>query len=265
MEEKELIDGLRGLTLTEPRLGFDPDELASRTAKKQRTNRQLLATAAGTLVVVGMAVGTLLYVEAGESLPLIPGGATTTTRTGPPTTMINRNKPDMTKQVARIRAHLQQTLPTMLPDAQDLRIEPVEQAYDRDYVMAVVEYRDADGPAGFNISILGPNTAAEGVLPFKDKCTCDPPITRPDGSKVYLEKNTPDLSSHQPVNRDAAHYRIDGTMVSVYHSTSYNTRQAQRAGLKDANGQGIPGSRTKFPLSESQLIALVTDMALNVN
>jgi hypothetical protein len=264
MDEKELIDGLRGLTLAEPRLGFDPDRLAERSARKQRTFRQLLATAAGTLVVVGMAVGTLLFVDAGQSLPLIPGAGATTTKTRPPTRTTNVNKPDMTKQVARIRTHLEQTLPALLAGAQDLRIEPVEQAYDRDYVMAVVEYRDAGGPAGFNISILGPVTTADDVIPFKDKCTCDPPVTQPDGSKVYLEKDTPNPSNREPVNRDAAHYRNDGTMVSIYNNTHYSMYQAERAGLKDGNGQGIPGIRTTFPLTKAQLIALVTDPALNV-
>jgi hypothetical protein len=257
MDEKELIDGLRGLTLAEPRLGFDPDRLADRSARKQRTFRQLLATAAGTLVVVGMAVGTLLYVNAGQSLPVIPGGGdATTTRTRPQTTTANPNKPDMTKQVARIRTHLQQVLPALLPGARDLRIEPVEQAYDRDYVMAVVRYRDTDGAAGFNISVLGPVVTAENVNQFKEKCDCDPPITQPDGSKVYVEKDTPNMSPGAMASRHATHYRNDGTMVSIYHDTALS--------ISDAARKGGMSTRTTFPLTEEQLIALVTDPALNV-
>jgi hypothetical protein len=260
MDEKELIDGLRRLTLAEPRLGFDPDEVAGRAAKRRRTRRQLLATAAGTVVVVGMAVGTLLFVNAGASLPLVPGSTTTTTRTTPSTKV---NGPDMSKQVARIRTHAQQVLPTLVPGAQDLRIN-AEQAYARDYVMAVIEYQDSAGPANFNLSVMGPDTAASGTFTFKETCDCEPPLSQQDGSKVYIERSAVSPATKRPAERHAAHYRTDGSIVSVYHDNSYGVAQAERAGIKDAKGEGKAGFRNRFPLTDQQIVALLTDPAFNV-
>jgi hypothetical protein len=46
MDENEIKDGLRGLALMEPTLGFDPDDVATRAAKRQK-NRRTTLTAAG--------------------------------------------------------------------------------------------------------------------------------------------------------------------------------------------------------------------------
>jgi hypothetical protein len=261
MDEKELIDGLRGLTLSEPRLGFDPDQLADRSARKQRTFRQLLATAAGTLVVVGMAVGTLLFVNAGESLPLIPGSGATTRTTVPPTKIVGL---DMSKQVSRIRTHAQQVLPALLPEAQGLRIT-AEESYGADYVQVGITFRDSAGPAMVNLSVIGPALARQNVFRFRETCNCETPLSQPDGSKVYFERPAAAPSKNRPVQRHAAHYRVDGSIVSVYHDTGYGSDLAEQFGIKDAKGAGISGFRNRFPLTDEQIIALITDPAFNVN
>jgi hypothetical protein len=260
MDEKELIDGLRGLTLTEPRLGFDPDQLTDRSAGKQRTFRYLLA-ATGTLVVAGMAVGTLLFVNAGASLPLLPGSTTTTTTRTTPSTKVNG--PDMSEQVARIRAHAQQVLPALLPDAQGLRIT-AEESYGMDYVQVGITFRDSAGPAMVNLSVIGPVMARQKTFNFKETCNCETPLSQPDGSKVYFERPTAAPSTKRPAQRHAADYRVDGSIVSVYHDNGYGSNLAEQFGIKDAKGEGISGFRNRFPLTDEQIIALITDPVFNV-
>jgi hypothetical protein len=253
MNEQELIDGLRGLSLTEPRLGFSPDDVAWHAAKRQRRRRAILATAAGTVAIVGMAVGALLYANPGASLPLEPAGTTTTT------TSSRVDKVDMTKQMAGIESHLRQALPALLPDARDLRVR-VDQPYANDMVMAIVEFQDDAGPGGFNVSVVGQKAASDGAMSFKEKCFCEEPRRQSDGTEVYVEKPDGQPSVSLPANRNAAHYRADGSIVSIYHSTSFSQAQAQRAGR--SGGAGIRG---EFPLTDEQLIAIVTDPALNLN
>jgi hypothetical protein len=111
---------------------------------------------------------------------------------------------------------------------------------------------------------MGPDIAASGVFTFKETCDCESPLSQQDGSKVYIERPAVSPATKRPATRHAAHYRTDGSIVSIFHDNSYGNAQAERAGIKDAEGKGIGGFRNRFPLTDQQIVALITDPAFTV-
>ncbi|MFC0114413.1 hypothetical protein [Kibdelosporangium aridum] len=190
MDEREIIEGLRRLELAEPKLGFDPDEVAGRAAKRLRTRRAILATSAGTLVVAAMAVATLIYGNASSGLPLVPAVTTTSSpRTHPLATTV---RSIMTR---------------LVPDAKDVKIDVHEEYNIR---LIVVGYRD-----GFSIEVRIPETAERGLNMYLSKFSTEPPQKKPDGGTLYLEKPTAE-------RRGAAYYR-PGRGLTIVHNEARST------------------------------------------
>lgn len=84
MDDKQIMNELRGLALAEPLLGFDPDDVATKAAKGVRNRRATLTAGVGTLAVIGAAVTAVAFagpgprtrtrLGAGRTRGVAPGG-----------------------------------------------------------------------------------------------------------------------------------------------------------------------------------------------
>jgi hypothetical protein len=191
---------------------------------------------------------------------------------------------DLSAQVARNKNHLLEALPSVDPDARETRIISATQDYPReekawDVITIAVEFRDSVGPGAFNVSIRGKISTRSNAVPTIDEL-CDgndcQRLPQPDGSTVVITTSKV-VGTDMPANitvhpvpgtgpltrlvvgpsRDATHFRKDGTSVYIFNSDFIYGDLADHYG-------GRSGTRAKFPLSDQQLVALVTDPAFNV-
>jgi hypothetical protein len=271
MNETEIIDGLRGVALAEPLLGFDPDDVATRAARRLRARRAML----GSGLAVAAAAGVAVTVAASTSGPAQTGASPSG---GHPSSAAPPAKhPDLTEKMLRLQAHLQQTLPAMVPGAKDIEVGPFEQGYPNeddgwDLVTSEVTFRDDAGPATFNLTVTGTTAGRKLMSPIDRVCT--DPALRPDGKPLRCEKKPQqdgstvllrEDGSGYPGSRvvttisglDAFLYRTDGTTVNVLNNELVPGVLAARYGIE-------PGLRSRFPLTEQQVVALVTDPAFSL-
>ncbi|RSN65113.1 hypothetical protein DMH01_01560 [Amycolatopsis sp. WAC 04182] len=258
----ELENRLRGITLAEPPLGFDPDEVAEAAAKKARNRRAMGLTAVATLAVIAAAV---VFVAPGDDPLVTP--AVPTSSALPPQIRPDENTPrmDLTPQKARNLEHLKKAVTALLPGATDLTFGPFQQSYpdDWDLMTASVRYRDASKKErGFNVTLTGVVSTKKGysdqtacpeakvTLPNGKPLRCEV-LPQPGGARVVINEKGdpgPDLKGttvESVVGRDATGFRTDGTAVTV-------------TDLGTLNALGSPS------LTDRQLLTLVLDPELTL-
>ncbi|OLZ58833.1 hypothetical protein [Amycolatopsis keratiniphila] len=257
----ELEDRLRGITLAEPPLGFDPDEVAGKAAKKARNRRGVVATGIATLAVIAAAV---VFVAPGNGpAPAVPPIPVAPSPSGAPSPAPANG--DLAARKARISGHLAIALPGVLTGAMDVRIRSVHQLGTWDALVFMIGYRDASGAdRPLLLTVLGVEAAKRGFS-LEDSCkpgrrprggfdadlggvTSGEPVDcvkllQPDRSTVVVTGTVPSLppGDVEP-GRDAIAYRADGTVVAV------------------STGAGDGGSRPP----DDQLIKLVSDPELDL-
>ncbi|WP_410649910.1 hypothetical protein [Amycolatopsis sp. cmx-4-54] len=259
----ELENRLRGITLAEPPLGFDPDEVAVTAAKKTRNRRAVALTGGATLAVIAAAV---VFAAPGDDPVVTPAGPTSqvTVPAKPPISP----KLDLTAEKARITRHLTAILPAVLTGARDIQVRSVHQlrtVKDWDVLVATAGYRDAGGFARVLVLTISGTEAAKLGFSLADSCkpgrkavagldadisgvTSGEPVDcvklpQADGSTVVLSGIVPSLPPGEvEATRGAVVYRADGTSVTVTDSA-------------------IDGGS---PSSDDQLIRLVTDPGLDL-
>ncbi|MBE1575197.1 hypothetical protein ACFORH_29710 [Amycolatopsis roodepoortensis] len=257
----ELENRLRGITLAEPPLGFDPDEVALTAAKKARNRRAMAATGATTLAVIAAAA--VFVAPRGGPTPAVPPIPVAPPPSGAPSPVPENG--DLTARKARISGHLATALPGVLTGAKDIRIRSVHQLGTWDALVFMVGYRDASGAdRPLVLTVLGVDAAKRGFS-LEDSCepgrkprggfdadlggvTSGEPVDcvkllQPDRSTVVVTGTVPSLppGDVEP-GRDAIAYRADGTVVAV------------------STGAGDGGSRPP----DDQLIKLVSDPELDL-
>jgi hypothetical protein len=259
----DLETRLREVVLAEPPLGFDPDDVVTKAAKRQRNRRATVATVAVTL---GIAVAAVVALRPSPP-PLAPPAATYL----PPVIVVKPPQQPQTPLQLRNMAHLKEVLPGVLPGARKIVIDSFYSMggeLHADEMSTNISFVDHDGKGhSFNLAILGKLTVARNTLPVSQACPpggrmrCDK-IPRPDGSTVVIsELSEGGLPSEPPsttvAGRAAAHYRVDGTSVDI--------SDLGRVAPMTAAELGIPAEPIDAPaggglvLDDRQLIALVTD------
>ncbi|UMP00650.1 hypothetical protein [Amycolatopsis sp. EV170708-02-1] len=258
----ELENRLRGITLAEPPLGFDPDEVAATAAKKARNRRGVVATGIATLAVIAAAV--VFVAPWGGTAPVSPAA---TTSALPPQIRPDGNTPrmDLTPQKVRNLEHLKKAVTALLPGATELTFGGFEQSYpdEWDLMTASVRYRDASKTErGFNVTLTGVVSTRNG---YSDRAACpEVKVTLPDGKPLRCEvlprpggarvvinekgdpgANLKGTTVESVSGRDAIAFLADGTAVTV-------------TDLGALNGRGGPS------LTDQQLLALVLDPELTL-
>jgi hypothetical protein len=246
MEDEDVVAGLRRITLTEPPLGFDPDDVATRAARRQRNRRSTCAAALGTAAVAAV---TVTVFGQGGTPPAQPASP------APPTTIISLSAlppagaPGEVKRVTEpIATHLDAVFPTVLPSATDLRPAQANVTADgMDSVIATKYFRAANGLFLVSLDVMGKDNPSK--LPYRPG-TCRPHDTcdehpQPDGSTVVSESSSPE----NEVNgmRLVTHFRTDGSVVVARVTNSPDG-----------------GGHTDYPLAEQQLTALATDPGFRI-
>ena len=273
MDENEIKDGLRGICLAEPALGFDPDEVATRAARRLRNRRSTVGASVGTLAAVGVAAGALAIVPHMSSAAGGGGQSSyaTATATGTATAGVTPRMLDMTAQMARVRQHLLAILPGLLPGASHLTVtmQQYGDAGDGDTIMAIVEYRDAGGPAAFNLTVIGKlDSSAMGPPGCGTSNSANLP--QADGSTVCVMTMVPFTGApatgapatggqYTTEGFEAIAHRPDGSAVSVYDSRLVGAALARRLGSPQMTVRAQP------PLDQQQILTLLTDPQLNLD
>lgn len=249
MEDEDVVAGLRRITLTEPPLGFDPDDVATRAASRQRGRRATIAAGLGAAAVAAVAI--TVFARGGTPPP---APAASPEPSSPPTTssltMIGSPPPaEVTRRlVTPITKRLDEVFPTVLPNATDLR--PAEGFLDSEDLGSVAAdkyFRDSKG-----LYFVGVDVIAKGsrvARPFQHG-PCGPNETcedhpQPDGSVVLSKVSL--LADGVSGTRFAIHFRNDGSVVSVRVNNV-------------PDGVGAKG----YPLTDQQLTRLATDPAFRI-
>jgi hypothetical protein len=259
MDDQQIVYGLRGLALAEPPLGFDPDVVADTAAKRVRGRRTALAAGAVTVVVIGAVVAFVAPAKA-------PGQVAT-----PPST----SKPAPSRSDAN-RQHLRDVLPALLPGATDIEVGPFEEkGRPAELATAVVTFHDSSGPATFNVTIASP-AGRDHLKSADDLCDSKHPDrgpggmplrcekrAQPDGSSVLLMERAIEGNQAMVTGLDATHYLPGGGQVGILNEKSLPGDLAQRYNFRKPDGD-IRLYRGEQPLTERQLLELVTDPALTL-
>jgi hypothetical protein len=268
MNESQIKDGLRDLVLPEPELGFDPDDVATRAAKRRLTRRASIATGAGTLAVLAVVSALLMTGQGGVAPATMPD--------------------DIHTQIERNKRHLASVLPGMIGGARDLKIDGSLMTGERvtengpgpdldNMVRLEVSFQGQGGPKDFKVAIRAPHPdPATGAL-FGLGPACGRPVAgrqsgarvtnvdprvpqpvegpkceklpQPDGSTVTVTSGKVPAVSRGDADATSIsviHYRKDGVYVGYF---------AVHLPVGD-------GPDTTNPLTAEKAIKLVTDPAL---
>jgi hypothetical protein len=291
----EIVEGLRWIALAEPTLGFNPDDVADRAARRQRDRRVAIGTGLAVTAVASAAVA-LAPNMTGTS----PVGGSSTSATPPSSGYVSTSAGvpaahDLDAQAARNQQHLRQVFGPVHPAAKQVKVGEFSQPYpglagSSAMITSEVMFRDTAGLAYFTLTVVGPE-AAGTFEPLAKRCDPHPvgddgkpievprlengrplrceKLRQPDGSTVVVsETGSPiseDLNVVKVVGLDAMHYRTDGSMVTIVNDNLISARLAEEYGEKNADGTAKHGFRPRPPLTEPQLIALVTDPAFNLD
>lgn len=249
----ELENRLRGITLAEPPLGFDPDEVAEAAAKKTRNRRAVALTGGATLAVIAAAV---VFVAPGSG-PAQVSPAASSAQAAP--------KDDL--------QHLKDVVPKVIVGAKDIEVGAFAAAHG-DLKTSQIRFTDAEGrERGVNLTISGPVSTKEG---YPREGRCEPEklvdgigpdrkpmrcaeLPQPDGSFVVITETAPKsagsdgdviigqgVSTGQAVGRNAIAFRPGGGAVNVFD-----------LGTLDDATRGGPS------LTDQQLLALILDPAFD--
>jgi hypothetical protein len=242
----DLESRLREVVLAEPPLGFDPDDVATKAAKRLRNRRATVATVVVTLGIVGAAVVALRP----PPPPPVPPAATYL----PPSIVVKPPQQPQTPQEQRVLAHLKEVLPGVIPGARKIVIGSFFSLggdLHPDEFGTTVSFVDHEGKGhSFNLGVAGKLTVSRNMLPVSQACSpprkgrCDK-VPRPDGSTVVLS------------GYSAVHYRADGTAADVTDVGKVYPDDAPELGLPAGPGGPPFGDGPTF--DDRQLIALVTD------
>lgn len=238
----DLETRLREVSFAEPPLGFDPDDVVTKAAKRQRTRRATVATVAVTLGIAGAAVVALR--------PSPPPPAPPATTYLPPEIVVKPPQQPQTPLERRNLAHLKDVLPGVIPGARKIVIDSFYSMggeLHADEMSTSISFVDHEGKGhAFNLGLMGRLTVSRNMLPVAQACSlpgsgrCDK-YPRPDGSTAVV------------FGSSAVHYRADGTAVDITDLGRVSPIAAAELGLPvDLN----PSGRT---FDDRQLIALVTD------
>lgn len=241
----DLETRLREVVLAEPPLGFDPDDVVTKAAKRQRNRRATVATVVVTLGIAGAAVVALRP----SPPPPAPPAATTYL---PPVIIVKPPQQPRTPLEQRILDHLKEALPAVLPGARKILVGSFYSMGGElhpDELTTMVSFIDHEGKGhSFNLGIIGKLTVARNMIPVAQACTphqggrCD---KRPDGSTVVVS------------GISAVHYRVDGTAVDFTDVGKLYPDDAPALGLPAGPGGAPFEDGSAF--DDQQMIALVTD------
>ncbi len=240
----DLETRLREVKLAEPPLGFDPDDVVTKAAKRLRNRRATVATAAVTLVLVATAIVALR-----PSAPPPPPPATPPTYL-PPVIVVKPPQQPQTPLERRNMAHLKEVLPSVIPGARKIVIDSFYSTGGElhpDEMATSISFVDHEGKGhSFTLGIIGKLTVSRNMLPAAQACSlhsggrCDE-LPRPDGSTAVIYGSS------------AVHYRADGTAVDISDLGRVSPIVAPELGLPvDVRPSGPT-------FDDRQLIALVTD------
>ncbi|MGK3204863.1 hypothetical protein [Amycolatopsis sp. MEPSY49] len=258
----DLETRLREVSLAEPPLGFDPDDVVTKAAKRVRNRRATVATVVVTLGIAGAAVVALR--------PSPPQPAPPAATYLPPVIVVKPPQQPQTPLEQRNMAHLKEVLPTVIPGARKIVIDSfftLGGELHPDEMGTTVSFVDHEGKGhSFNFGVMGKLTVARNTRPVAEACPpeasmrCDK-IPRPDGSTVVITEYSEGLPGRPPTGkvdgRGAVHYRADGTAADVDDMGGLSVMAAADLGLPaDAAGFRTGGGPS---LDDRQLIALVTD------
>lgn len=292
MDDKQITDSIRALDFAEPPLGFDPDDVAEKAAKRARNRRATTIAGVGTFAVIGAIASAGMFLAPGSSHDSIQVAASTArpTSAGSPgsaaTTIPPTPAQDPAEQMKRNRQHLRDVLGTMLTGAKDINVSEFVQQNETDIFKTSVSYRDEAGPATFDLIIKGP-VASHSITMRDDRCE---PALDASGRLIIPESSPAVAAGRQPnklrcgsrkwtdgtavittdqrvtqldppsdseyVEVGAVHYRTDSTTVSVWDTTIANELASH------PDGQNL---RQRPALNGQQILALITDPAFKLN
>ena len=283
MDENEITEGLRGIVLAEPPLGFEPDEVATKAARRLRDRRVALGSGLAVAVVAVAAVTFAANVTGGGDT-IGAGPSTAPTRKAP--------DHDLSAEAERNNAHLRVVLPRVLSKAGEFKVGAFTQQYQDSpgswaSFTTEVRFRDDAGPAYFTLTVAGPQSASDWE-PLAQRCDPHPvgepgwpaaeyklpngksprctKIPQPDGSTVVVEETAVatvgkdgNLHLARKSGLDAMHYRTDGSIVGIVNDDLISVRLAEEYGETKPDGSPKIDHRVRPPLTQQELVALVTD------
>jgi hypothetical protein len=282
MDENELVNRLRGLALAEPDLGFDPDEVATRAARRLRQRRAMIGAVVSVIALAAAAVAASATDLSGAG----PADIDPPISSKFPSPQPDPTDPhDLSGVAARNREHLRQVIGTVLPAAQQFSVGDFKQyeRYDARLwasLVSQVEFTDDAGPAAFYLAVAGPGIygtadtvctpdlgpdgkpAVKATLPDGRQLRCDKVPQPGGGTLVLAESGEPGAAEHtlSRVNGlSALLLRPDGSAVYLSNGDKVSNDVAERFGQTNPGG-----TRSRFPLTEQQLIMLVTDPAFTL-
>ncbi|GLY43767.1 hypothetical protein Amsp01_097900 [Amycolatopsis sp. NBRC 101858] len=242
----DLETRLREVVLAEPPLGFDPDEVVTKAAKRQRNRRATVATVLVTLGLAGAAIVALR-----PSAPP-PPAATPPPTYLPPVIIVKPPQQPRTPLEQRTLDHLKEALPAVLPGLRKILLGnfySMGGELHPDELTTMVSFVDHEGKGhSFNLGLSGKLTVARNMIPVAQVCGshqaagCE---KLPDGSTVVVSSNS------------AVHYRVDGTAVDFTDVGKIYPDDAPVLGLPA--GPGLAPFEEDSVFDERQMIALVTD------
>lgn len=213
MIERKISDRMRAAVADEPLLGFDPDEVVTRAARKRRNLRAVTATAVTAVAaVITAAVVSLPTGGQGGALQVAGSPSQPATKQAPPDTC---GYPWAPVKEADIVKKLRRVAPKIVTDhAPDVRVEAVEPigsscplkgnagftlpGTDQHFALYEIRYQE-----GLDLV----NTPSTGGLP--DQISDKPGA---HGSRVEVYQGTNSAESVRAV----MHRRADGTVTLAY-------------------------------------------------
>lgn len=255
MDQNQIEQGLRDVLLAEPPLGIDPDRVADAAVRSRRNRRAGFATAAGVFVVAGLAAGTIAFTS-GTSPGLAPASTPTSDRPQEPQNQVERNI-----------AHLRAVLPGVMPDARDIKVSTDQEHGGTATMTVVVTFTDSAGPGTFNFTV---DNIAGDYTPLNKVCK---PVageklkTHPDGTPLRCEKIRQPGGDTVVIEEDGLGKDLGPIVPTVTRLNAIDYRTGNLA-VHVWNDRILAGSgdlRSRFPLSEAQLIKLVADPAFTLH
>lgn len=243
----DLENELRQVAFSEPPLGFDPDDLATKAAKRQR-NRRATIGAAGVSLVLAAGVVVVTAVTPHAPAPVATQPPPTYL---PPVIVVKPPQQAQTALEKRNMEHLKEVLPGLLPNARKIVIDGFFSfggELHADEMTVAVAFVDHEGKGySFNLGIEGPIVVANNLLRLAEVCpgTAESATCRrqPDGSTVMIKE------------RSAIHYRTDSTALDMSDMGRVAPMYTDDLGLPRPTGME-EGPRA---MNDQQVIALLTD------
>lgn len=207
----DLETRLREVSLAEPPLGFDPDEVADRAARRGRRR---------SAVVVLAVLGALLF--------LVPAKQPVSPAAGP--------VPPSLAEQSRIRVALGEAVARALPGVHDLTLgRSSADSIGPERMSVTAEFVDAQGrPGNFQLTVRGARAGSQ-VVPIERLCTSAGPeshcvrLPQPGGAVLVLSELVYKDENGVPV-RDGINgflYRPDGSTVIVTGGLGYPLTEEQ--------------------------------------